>query len=74
MILLRFPGGMTRLPRYGVFSYDISGSGPSSNPLTDEDNDRASNAIIPLKVAVYRTGDVVPGPCNAAFYIHLAYR
>jgi len=60
--------------RYGIYSYSSTGSGPAGNPLADERNYRAHDNAIPLKVAVYRTGDVVPGSYNAAIYIHLVYR
>jgi len=60
--------------RYGVHSYGSGGSGPSGNPLTNERDYRAPSDTIPLRVAVYRTGEVVPGPYNAALYIHLVYR
>jgi len=60
--------------RYAILSYGSVGSGPAGNPLTDERNYRAPHDTIPLKVAVYRTGDVIPGPYNAALYIHLVYR
>jgi len=44
--------------------------GNSSNPLTDQ----GTYPSVPLRIKVYRTGDIVPGPFNAAVRIHMVYR
>jgi len=44
------------------------------DPLTHETNHTAPDNTIPLQVAVYRTGTVVPGTYNASIFIHLVYR
>jgi len=52
----------------------IFGAGPDTNPLTTETDHTAPDNTIPLRVAVYRTGTVVPGTYNASIFIHLVYR
>jgi len=53
--------------RYPWSGYPIYGSG---NPLTDS----VTYHNVPLRVRVYRTGDIVPGAFNAAVRIHMVYR
>jgi len=60
--------------RYRVHSSLRYGAGVDTDPLTTETDHTAPLDTIPLKVAVYRTGTVVPGSYNAAIYIHLVYR
>jgi len=49
--------------------YSRFGTGPDGDPL----NDRQTYQTVPLRVRVYRTGDVVPGTYNAAIWVHMAY-
>jgi len=60
--------------RYWVHSSLFFGAGPNTDPLTSETDHTAPLDTIPLRVAVYRTGTVVPGTYNAAIFIHLVYR
>jgi len=60
--------------RYWVRSSLPFGAGPNTDPLTTETDHTAPLDTIPLRVAVYRTGTVVPGTYNAAIFIHLVYR
>jgi len=59
--------------RYGDTSYvHFSVTG---NPLTDESDYTFPHiGSPPLKIAVYRTGTLVPGPYTAALKIHMVYR
>jgi len=50
------------------------GAGPDTDPLSHETDHTAPHGTIPLRVAVYRTGTVVPGTYNAAIFIHLVYQ
>jgi len=59
--------------RYRVYSYSRT-IWPNLDPLTARNTYRAHDNVIPLQVAVYRTGTVVPGTYNAAIFIHLVYR
>jgi len=60
--------------RYRVYSSLRWGAGVNTDPLVTETDHTAPLDTIPLRVAVYRTGEVVPGTYNAAIYIHLVYR
>jgi len=60
--------------RYRVYSSLRWGAGVNIDPLTAETDHTAPLDTIPLRVAVYRTGTVVPGTYNAAIFIHLVYR
>jgi len=52
-----------------VPSYSRFGTGPDGDPL----NERQNYQTVPLRVRVYRTGEVVPGTYNAAIWVHMAY-
>jgi len=60
--------------RYRVYSSLRWGAGINTDPLTHETDHTAPLDTIPLRVAVYRTGTVVPGTYNASIFIHLVYR
>jgi len=60
--------------RYRVYSSLRWGAGVNTDPLTSETDHTAPLDTIPLRVAVYRTGTVVPGTYNASIFIHLVYR
>jgi len=59
---------------YFVYSSLPFGAGTNIDPLSHETDHTAPDNTIPLRVAVYRTGTVVPGTYNAAIFIHLVYR
>jgi len=61
-------------PGVRYLSYDNINSTIDGDPLNDRADYRAHNNAIPLQVAIYRVGAVVPGTFNAAIYIHLVYR
>jgi len=80
--------GMTYQPirfgptnRYRVHSSSPWGTGSNEDPLTHETEHKApyfdsTNPAdsIPLRVAIYRTGTIVPGTYNAVIFIHLVYQ
>jgi len=51
-------------------SYSRHGSGAGGDPLTD----RGTYQTIPLRVKVYRAGDIVPGNYTAAIWVYMVYR